>query len=176
MFRALRSVTLAATVLALGVAGPAGSAPPDIVPYEFSGTAVQQEDCPGGYDVLVAFEGRGLSKVFYDKDGSVDRLWDWAKGSGTLINSEDPSKTETGSSPRTFAWDLDKMTLSIRGTTAHNNIAGEGRVAHDSGVLVFELIHFEFDPATFELDFETGELLRAGGKHPGTIDWCPLVD
>lgn len=172
MFRTLRSVTLTAMVLALGAAGPAGAVPPDIEPYVFSGSAVQQEDCPGGYDVLVAFEGRGLRKVFYDKDGSVDRVWDWAQGSGTLINSADPSKTETGSSPNAFVWDLDKMTFSIRGMLAHNNIPGEGRVAHDSGVLVFRLLDFQLDP----FDFELGELLHAGGKHPETIDWCSMVD
>ena len=172
MVRALRSVTFTAIALVLGAAGPAGAVPPDIEPYEFSGSAVQQEDCPGGYDVLVEFEGRGLRKIFYDKDGSIDRVWDWAQGSGTLINSEDPSKTETGSSPNAFVWDLDKMTFSIRGMLAHNNIPGEGRVAHDSGVLVFELLDFQLDP----FDFELGELLHAGGKHPETIDWCSMVD
>ena len=172
MTRSVRSAVLATMVLALGVPGPASAAPPVITPYEFSGTAVAQEDCPGGYDVLVAFEGRGLNKVFTHADGSVDRVWDWAKGSGTLINSEDPTKTETGASPNVYVWDLDKMTFSISGMLAHNNIPGEGRVAHDSGVLVFELLSFQLDP----FDFETGELLHAGGKHPESIDWCPLVD
>ena len=176
MFRALRSVMLIAVVLALCTPGFAGAGPPDIVPYVFSGTGVQQEDCPGGYDVLVRFEGRGVTKVFRDRDGSVDRVWDWAKGSGTLVNSLDPTKTETGSSPNAFVWDLDKMTFSIRGMLAHNNIPGEGRTAHDSGVLVFELLSFSIDPVTFRITAETGELLRAGGKHPETIDWCSMVD
>jgi hypothetical protein len=172
MSRAFRSAVLAATVVALGVSVPAAAAPPVITPYEFSGTAVQQENCPGGYDVLVEFEGSGLNKVFFDKDGSVDRVWDWAKGSGTLINSEDPTKTLTGSSPNSIVWDLDKMTFSIRGMLAHNNVPGEGRVAHDSGVLVYELLSFQLDP----FDFELGDLLHAGGKHPDSIDWCSMVD
>ena len=172
MSRSLRSAVLAAIALALGVSWPAGAVPPVMEPYEFSGSGVQQEDCPGGYDVLIEFEGRGLNKVFFDKDGSVDRVWGWAKGSGTLINSEDPTKTETGSSPNAFVWDLDKMTFTINGMLAHNNIPGEGRVAHDSGTLVFELLSFQLDP----FDFELGELLHAGGKHPESIDWCSMVD
>ena len=102
------------------------------------------------------------------------RVTDWAKGYGTLINSEDPSKTETGSSPNVSEWDLRNMTFTVRGMSFHNNIPGEGRVAHDAGVLVFELLSFDLD--TF--DFETGELLHSGGKHPGFdgIDWCSMVD
>ena len=146
------------------------------MPYVFSGSGVQQKDCPGGYDVLIEFEGRGVTKVFRERDGSVDRVLDWAKGSGTLINSNDPSKTETGSSPNAFVWDLDKMTFSIRGMLVHNNIPGEGRVAHDSGVLVYELLSFQLDPFTFRIDFKAGELLHAGGKHPESIDWCSMVD
>ena len=172
MSRTLRSAVLAATVVALGVSAPAAAEPPVITPYEFSGSGVQQANCPGGYDVLIEFEGSGLNKVFTHKDGSVDRVWDWAKGSGTLINSEDPTKTLTGSSPRTVVWDLDKMTFSISGMLAHNNIPGEGRVAHDSGVLVFELLSFSLDPFQFVL----GDLLHAGGKHPDSIDWCSMVD
>ena len=66
------------------------------------------------------------------------------------------------------------MTVTVRGMSFHNNIPGEGRVAQDAGVLVFELLSFDLD--TFE--FETGDLLHSGGKHPAfeDIDWCSMVD
>jgi hypothetical protein len=132
------------------------------------------EGCPGGYDILIEFAGRGRTTFFYDQQGGLSRVTDWAKGYGTLINSEDPSKTETGSSPNLYEWDLRDMTFTIRGMSYHNNIPGEGRVAQDAGVLVFELL--SFDPETG--DFELGDLLHSGGKHPGFegIDWCSMVD
>ena len=172
MFHSLRVAVLTAIALILGVSGPAVAAPPESFPYDFSGVAVQQEDCPGGYDVLIAFEGRGLTKVFFDRNADIVRISDWSMGSGTLINSEDPSKTETGMSPHMLILDLRKMTFSVTGTLAHNNIPGEGRVAHDSGLLVYELLSFQ--PDTFE--FELGRLLHSGGQHPESIDWCSMVD
>jgi hypothetical protein len=172
--RGFVSAALAALVLAVTVIAPAHAAKPQITPYEFSGTGVFFEGCPGGYDVLVEFAGRGLNKVFFDQDGDVVRIWDWAKGYGTLINSEDPTKTETGSSPNVFEWDFRDMTFTIRGMVFHNNIPGEGRVAHDTGVLVFELLSYDFETGAFQ----TGELLHSGGKHPAfeDIEWCSMVD
>ena len=169
-----RSAALAAFVLGLLVIAPAHAAKPQIEPYEFSGEGVFFEGCPGGYDVLIEFSGRGLNKVSFDQQGNVVRIWDWAKGAGKLINSEDPSKTETGSSPNIIEFDFRNMTVTFRGMSFHNNIPGEGRVAQDTGVLVFELLSFDMDTG----DFETGELLHSGGKHPAfeSIDWCSMVD
>ena len=174
MTRRIRLLAVTTSVVLLAAIAPAHAAPPQITPYEFSGEGVFLTGCPGGYDILIRFSGRGLNKVFYDKEGNIVRIWDWAKGSGTLINSTDPTKTETGSSPNVFEWDFRDMTFTIRGMQFHNNIPGEGRVAQDTGVLVFELLSFDFETG----DFETGELLHSGGKHPGFegIDWCSMVD
>ena len=174
MRRAFRLAASAAVVLAVTLIVPAHATPPQNEPYEFSGEGVFFEGCPGGYDILIEFAGRGRTKFFFDQQGEVVRITDWAKGYGTLINSKDPSKTETGSSPNVVEWDLRNMTFTVRGMSFHNNIPGEGRVAQDAGVLVFELLSFDLD--TFE--FETGELLHSGGKHPGFdgIDWCSMVD
>ncbi|MGH3339234.1 MAG: hypothetical protein ACRDPL_10435, partial [Propionibacteriaceae bacterium] len=130
--------------------------------------------CPGGFDILLQFSVHGRRTVFFDEQGNVVRVKEMTKGTGTLINSEDPSKTETGSSPLTVVWDLRNMTFSIRGMSLHNNIPGEGRVAQDTGVLVFELLSYDIDTG----EFETGELLHSGGKHPEfeEIDWCSMVD
>ena len=174
MTRRIRLAAVAASVALVAAVAPAQAAPPQIAPYEFSGEGLFLEGCPGGFDIRVEFAGRGLNKVFYDKDGNIVRIWDWAKGYGTLINSTDPTKTETGSSPNVFEWDFRTMTFTIRGMTFHNNIPGEGRVAQENGVLVFELLSFDFETG----DFETGELLHSGGKHPDfdDIDWCSMVD
>ena len=174
MRRAVRLAVSAAAALAVTLVVPAYAAPPQNEPYEFSGEGVFLEGCPGGYDILIEFAGRGRTKFFFDQQGNVVRITDWAKGYGTLINGEDPAKTKTGSSPNVFEWDLRNMTFTVRGMSFHNNIPGEGRVAQDAGVLVFELLSFDLD--TFE--FETGELLHSGGKHPGFegIDWCSMVD
>jgi hypothetical protein len=172
--RGFISVAVAAFALAVAAIAPAHAAKPQITPYEFSGEGVFFEGCPGGYDILIEFAGSGLNKVFFDQQGNVVRIWDWAKGEGTLINSEDPTKTETGESPNVWEWDFRDMTFTIRGMSFHNNIAGEGRVAQDTGVLVFELLSFDFETG----EFETGALLHSGGKHPGFegIDWCSMVD
>jgi hypothetical protein len=172
--RGFRSAAVVAFVLAFTAIAPAHAAKPQTAPYEFSGEGPFFEGCPGGYDVLIEFSGRGLNKVFFDQQGSVVRIWDWAKGTGTLINSEDPTKTESGSSPNIWVWDFRDMTFAIRGMSFRNNIPGEGRVAHDAGVLVFELLSYDFETG----DFETGELLHSGGKHPefDDIDWCSMVD
>lgn len=170
------AVTLAAVAALLAaVAAPGALAStPQTEPFEDSGEFVFFEGCPGGFDVLIQFSVRGRRTVFFDEQGDVVRVKEMTKGTGTLINSEDPSKTLTGSSPLTVVWDLRNMTFSVRGMSLHNNIPGEGRVAQDAGVLVFELL--SYDLATG--DFETGDLLHSGGKHPEfeEIDWCSMVD
>jgi hypothetical protein len=139
--------------------------------YEFSGEGVF---LAGGYNILIEFSGSGVNKVFFDQQGNVVRIWDWAKGQGTLINSADPMKTETGESPNVWEWDFRDTTFTVRGMSFHNNIPGEGRVAHDAGVLVFEPLSFDLETG----EFEAGELPHSGGKHPGFegIDWCSIVD
>ena len=84
----------------LTAVAPAQAAPPQSTPYEFSGEEVFFTGCPGGYDVLIQFSGRGLNKVFYDKEGNVVRIWDWAKASGTLINSTDPTQDRNRVEPQ----------------------------------------------------------------------------
>lgn len=75
---------------------------------------------------------------------------------------------------RFFRTDMVTRFYDNAGNLIHNNIPGEGRVAHDTGILQWELV--SYDPETG--DFETGELLKSGGKHPDFdgIDWCSMVD
>src|SRR5206468_5411294 len=65
-----------------------------------------------------------------------------------FYNSTDPTKTETGSSPTTLIWDLTNMTFTVNGMTFHNNIPGQGRVAHDTGSITWELL--SYDPVRSE--------------------------
>jgi len=170
------AVAFAAVVALLAAVAAPGAlaAKPQTEPIEDSGEFVFFEGCPGGFDVLIEFSVRGRKTVFFDEQGNVVRVKEMRKGTGTLINSEDPSKTLTGSSPETVVWDLRNMTFSVRGMSLHNNIPGEGRVAQDAGVLVFELLSYDLDTG----DFEIGELLHSGGKHPEfeEVDWCSMVD
>ena len=170
------AVAFAAVVALLAAVAAPGAlaAKPQTEPIDDSGEFVFFEGCPGGFDVLIEFSVRGRKTVFFDEQGNVVRVKEMRKGTGTLINSEDPSKTLTGSSPETVVWDLRNMTFSVRGMSLHNNIPGEGRVAQDAGVLVFELLSYDLDTG----DFEIGELLHSGGKHPEfeEVDWCSMVD
>ena len=45
---------------------------------------------------MIQFSLHGRRTVFFDEQGNVVRVKEMTKGTGTLINSEDPSKTETG--------------------------------------------------------------------------------
>ena len=182
MSRRIPRVLLTA-VVALAAAAPASADRPTVQPYTFEGDGVFAEDCPGGYDVLIEFSGRGRTTFFRDSTGEIVRIADWAKGEGTIINSEDPTRRNTGSSPSVWEWDLENMTFTIRGMSNRNVAPGEGRVAQDNGIIVWELtsISFGTDPETGNItwDFEVGDVLRSGGPHPewlgDGIDWCAIV-
>jgi hypothetical protein len=183
MVRRFRWATTAAAALALAAAAPVSAVEPTVQPYSFEGSGVFQEGCPGGYDVLIEFSGHGRTTFFRDASGQIVRIADWAIGEGTIINSADPTKRNTGSSPNLWEWDLTNMTFTIRGMSNRNVVPGEGRVAQDAGVIVWELnsITFGTDPETGNItwDFEVGDLIHSGGKHPTWlgegIDWCSIV-
>ena len=174
MRRGFGSAVVVAVVLAVTVAAPAHAAKPQITPYEFSGEGVFLEDCPGGYDILIEFAGRGLNKVFVDQNGKCCSHLGLGQGLRDADQQRRPDQDGDRVEPNVWEWDFRNMTFTIRGMSFHNNIPGEGRVAHDAGVLVFELLSYDFATG----DFETGELLHSGGKHPGfeNIDWCSMVD
>ena len=172
----LRSRWMALALLApvIVATGRAEAAKPEKERVPFSGD-VPFFNCPDqGFDIRVRFFGMDMVTRFYDDAGNLIRVRIHSHGTGTLYNTSDPSKTETGSSPTILTWDLQKMTFTVAGMTFHNNIPGEGRVAHDTGILQWELL--SYDPETG--DYETGELLKSGGKHPEfeEIDWCSMVD
>ena len=177
------SRVLIATGVALAAAAPASAVKPIVQPYTFEGSGVFQENCPGGYDVRIDFSGSGRTTFFRDNTGDIVRIADWAMGDGTIYNSDDPAKRNTGSSPSVWEWDLKNMTFTIRGMSNRNVAPGEGRVAQDNGVIVWELtsITFGTDPETGDItwQFDLGDVLRSGGPHPAWlgegIDWCAIV-
>ena len=63
------------------------------------------------------------------------------------------------------------MTFTIRGMSNRNVVPGEGRVAQDTGVTVWELtsITFGTDPETADITpglSRWADLIRSGGRHP----------
>jgi hypothetical protein len=168
------ATTLAATLLA--GAAVAQATPPDKAVVPFSGTIENWVECPAqGFNIRIQFFGSDTFKTFYDQAGNITRLTDHSHGTGTLINQNDPTKTETGSSPTNQTVDFVNGTFTISGMSFHNNIPGLGRVAQDNGTITFALSSFDPQTGDFEIDFD--RVLHSGGPHPGfeNIDWCSMV-
>ena len=78
------------------------------------------------------------------------QLRNWHAG-----EQEDPTKTETGSSPQNITVDFLAETFTISGMQLHNNIPGEGRVAHETGTITFPIEVIDPETGEFSVDFET---------------------
>jgi hypothetical protein len=171
--RGYRWISVAVMALSLAAIAPAQAAKPQKERIAFSGDVLFFPCEDLGFDVRVTFFGTDMVTRFYDNAGKLVRVVDHSRGTGTLYNSTDPTKKETGSSPTTLIWDLDDMTFTVNGMTFHNNIPGQGRVAQDTGSITWELL--SYDPVTGA--FELGDLIHSGGKHPdfAEIDWCSMV-
>jgi len=109
-----------------------------------------------------------------DNTGNVTRMKIHSYGSGTLVNQEDETKTETGSSPSNITVDFLARTFTVSGMQLHNNIPGEGRVAQDTGTITFPIEVSDAKAGEYTVDFDL--VLRSGGKHPEFVDWCSMVD
>ena len=168
------AMTVAAVLLS-GGASVAQSAPPEKEIFPFEGSIVDFIECPEqGFNIRIDFFGIEVYKTWRDADGNVTRIKIHSYGTGTLVNQEDPTKTETGSSPRNITVDFLAETFTVSGMDAHNNIPGEGRVAQDTGTITFPIEVTDRQAGEFTVDFET--VIRSGGKHPEFIDWCSMVD
>ena len=87
------------------------------------------------FDVLVDFFGSDTVKTWRDSEGDVTRIKIHDYGTGTIYPDTDPTNRETGSGPINITIDFLKETYTISGQESHNNIPGEGRVAHQSGTI-----------------------------------------
>lgn len=164
---------VAAVLISLG--GPAAAAGPEKESFPFQGSIEDWVECPEqGFNIRIDFSGIDVVKTWRDAAGNVTRIKIHSYGSGTLVNQEDPTKTETGSSPTNITVDFLARTFTISGMPLHNNIPGEGRVAHETGTITYPIE--VIDPKTGEYDVDFSVVLRAGGKHPEFVDWCSMVD
>lgn len=103
-----------------------------------------------------------MVKTWRDSAGNVTRIKIHSYGTGTLVNQDEPTKTETGSSPQNITVDFRAETFTISGMQLHNNIPGEGRVAQDTGTITFPIEVIDPEAGEFTVDFET--VLRSGGN------------
>ena len=105
-----------------------------------------------------------MYKTWRDAAGDVAGSSSIAMEPGTLVNQEDTTKTETGSSPQNITADFLAETFTVSGMQAHNNIPGEGRVGQDTGTITFPIEVIDAQTGEFTVDFET--VIRSGGNHP----------
>ena len=169
-----RWCAMAVIAVLLSAGTPAQAAGPEKEIFPFEGSLENFIECPEqGFNIRIDFFGIDVQKTWRDAAGNVTRIKIHSYGTGTLVNQEDTTKTETGSSPQNITVDFLAETFTISGMQAHNNIPGEGRVAQDTGTITFPIEVTDPQAGDFVVDFET--VLRSGGKHPESIDWCSMV-
>jgi hypothetical protein len=164
-----------AAVALLCVVAPAQAAGPEKEIFPFEGSFEDWVECPDqGFNIRIEFFGVDVVKTWRDSAGNVTRIKIHSYGTGTLVNQSDPTKTETGSSPTNITVDFTSETFTVSGMPLHNNIPGEGRVAHETGTITYPIEIIDRQAGEFEVNFEV--VLRSGGKHPEFVDWCSMVD
>jgi hypothetical protein len=164
-----------AAVALLCCIAPAQAAGPEKEIFPFEGSIEDWVECPDqGFNIRIEFFGVDVVKTWRDSAGNVTRIKIHSYGTGTLVNQDDPTKTETGSSPTNITVDFTNETFTVSGMPLHNNIPGEGRVAHETGTITYPIEIIDRQAGEFEVNFEV--VLRSGGKHPEFVDWCSTVD
>ena len=177
MSQPARWITAVATALLLLLsAAPAHAAKPEREVVPFEGTGFPFFPCSEfGYDfdILVDFFGSDTVTTWRDSEGNVTRIKIHDYGTGTIYPDTDPTNRETGSGPINITIDFLKETYTISGQESHNNIPGEGRVAHQSGTITFRIEVLDRQTGEFEV---VGDPLHVGGPHPGfeNISWCEI--
>jgi hypothetical protein len=175
MFGKFRWFAMAAAAILLSGGASAQAAGPEKEVFPFEGSVEDFVECPDqGFNIRIDFFGMDVVKTWRDSEGNVTRIKIHSYGTGTLVNQEDPTKTETGSSPQNITVDLLAETFTVSGMQLHNNIPGEGRTAQDTGTITFPIEVIDPQTGEFEVNFDV--VLRSGGKHPEFVDWCSMVD
>jgi hypothetical protein len=170
-----RWLAMAAVAILLSCGASAQAAGPEKEIFPFEGSFEPFVECPEqGFNIRIDFFGIDVEKTWRDSAGNVTRIKIHSYGTGTLVNTSDPTKTETGSSPTNITVDFLAETFTVSGIPSHNNIPGEGRVAHETGTITFPIEVIDRTTGEFEVDFVV--VLRSGGKHPEFVDWCSMVD
>jgi hypothetical protein len=164
---------LLGVVAFLALAASAAARPPVTKTVLDSGTFVVQANCPGGYDVVIAWDNTIRMTTFYDAAGEVVRVVTHIAGNGTISNSvtgytlegSSPSIETTWIRPRNPGVDSgDKVTV---GLYLKNTVPGEGIVLLDAGRVVFDAAG---NPTWWSA--QTEPRVTSGAS----VDWCGLVD
>ena len=171
----MKTTATLATSLVLALAPSAAADGPERGTFPFEGAIEDWVECPDqGFNIRLEFAGVDKALQWRDDEGNVTLLKVHSHGAGTLVNQSDPSKTLTGSGPTNITVDYLAETFTVSGISAHNNIPGEGRVAHESGTITHPIDVVDLQTGAFEIDFDV--VLHSGGKHPDFVDWCSMVD
>ena len=141
MSQPARWITAVATaLLLLLLSAPSQAAKPEREVVPFEGTRFPFFPCSEfGYDfdILVDFFGSDTVTTWRDSEGNITRIKVHDYGTGTIYPDTDPTNRETGSGPINITVDFLKETYTLSGQRSHNNVPGEGRVAHQSGTITF---------------------------------------
>jgi hypothetical protein len=153
---------------------PAQAEPPARDLDEYSGTGALFFPCTTlGYDfdILVDFFGSARITTFRGADGNITMIKVHDYGTGTIYPTNDPDNRITGAGPTNVTVDFVNETFTLAGQQAHNNIPGEGRVAHVSGTITFAIDVTDAQAGEWE-DVDAPPL-HVGGPHdePG---WCEI--
>lgn len=168
---AATTIATAATLLISATTAQASQPEKEVVP--FSGSIENFIECPDqGFNIRIDFFGSQTFKTWRDENGNITLITLHGHGTGTLINQNDPTKTETGSSPTNYKVDFVAGTFTVSGMESHNNIPGLGRVAQENGTITFPLTSANPQTGEFEVNFDI--VLHSGGKHE-PVDWCSIV-
>jgi hypothetical protein len=186
---------LATALVGLILAAPAAADPPTITHFADQTAPGERIDLSqfspamdcGTTHVELTYRDVGTMRVYYHR-GEPTRVVRSHKGMGTLWLIDDATgdvlATETGSSPSTEIFDLRAMTYTVVGSTLHNNVPGQGRVAHAGGRITYRLLSFDTssleDPVNLVFDLgESPEVLFASAKATGgllDVDWCSILE
>ena len=155
MARRFRWFAMAAVAILLSCGASAQAAGPEKEIFPFEGSDENWVECPEqGFNIRIDFFGIDVVKTWRDSAGNVTRIKIHSHGAGTLVNQNDSTKTETGSSPQNITVDFLAETFPISGMQLHNNIPGEGRVAHDTGTITFPIEVIDRQTGEFTVNFD----------------------
>jgi hypothetical protein len=171
--RSMALAPLLGILALLALAVPAAAQPPARQTVIDSGTFVVFPGCPGGYDVVIAWNNTIRMTTFYDAAGQVVRVVSHVDGNGTISNSVTGYTLEGGSPTVETTWmrpqnpGLDSGDKVIVGLYFKNTVPGEGIVLLDAGRVVFDAAG---NPTWWSA--QTGPRVTEGAS----VDWCGLVD
>ena len=177
MSQLARWISAVATALLLLLsAAPSQAAKPEreVLPFEGTGFPFfPRSEFGYDFDILVDFFGSDTVTTWRDSEGNITRIKVHSYGTGTTIPTPIRPTGKPGRALTNITVDFLEETFTISGQENHNNVPGEGRVAHQSGTITFRIEVLVRQTGDFEV---VGDPLHVGGPHPGfeNIPWCEI--